>query len=66
MEYKNLNISPCRNNVLAKVIDGEAILINVSTGAYYSLNGVGGLVWQWIDKEKSLQEIKNKIIGKSQ
>lgn len=57
MDYKNFIVSPSHNNVLAKVIEGEAILINVSTGAYYSLNGIGGLVWQWIEKEKSLQEI---------
>jgi hypothetical protein len=57
MDYKNFIVSPSHNNVLAKVIDGEAILINVSTGAYYSLNGIGGLVWQWIEKEKNLQEM---------
>lgn len=57
MEYENRIVRPNSTNVLAKVIDGEAILINVSTGAYYSLNGIGGLIWQWIEKEKSLQKM---------
>lgn len=61
MDHKNLAVSPSRSNVLAKVIDGEAILINVSTGAYYSLSGIGGLVWQWIENEKSLQEMVSAI-----
>jgi hypothetical protein len=29
----------------AKVIDGEAIVINVVTGRYYSLDGPGGVAW---------------------
>ncbi len=29
----------------AKVIDGEAIVINVVTGRYYSLEGPGALAW---------------------
>jgi Coenzyme PQQ synthesis protein D (PqqD) len=29
----------------AKVIDGEAIIINVLTGRYYSLEGAGAFIW---------------------
>ncbi len=61
MVYENRIVCPSRSNVLAKVMDGEAILINVSTGAYYSLNGIGTLVWQWIEKEISLQEMVNGL-----
>jgi Coenzyme PQQ synthesis protein D (PqqD) len=32
----------------AKVIDGEAIVINVVTGRYYSLEGAGALAWTWL------------------
>ena len=32
----------------AKVIDGEAIVINVVTGRYYSLEGSGALAWSWL------------------
>jgi hypothetical protein len=31
--------------VASKVVDGEAILINLSNGMYYSLAGTGALVW---------------------
>ena len=31
--------------VASKVLDGEAILINLQTGVYYSFNPVAGLIW---------------------
>jgi hypothetical protein len=62
MNYENHIVLPCRNNVLSKVMDGEAILINVSTGTYYSLNHIGCLLWQWIEKEKNIQEMTFSLI----
>jgi len=35
--------------VAAKVIDGEAIIMNLTNGAYYSTDGVGGLIWEGIE-----------------
>jgi len=32
--------------VAAKVMDGEAIIINLTSGVYYSLDGVGCAVWE--------------------
>ena len=32
--------------VAAKVIDGEAIIINLGTGTYYSTDNVGALAWE--------------------
>jgi hypothetical protein len=40
---------PNTQEVAAKVIDGEAILINLSNGIYYSLDGVGACVWEHIE-----------------
>lgn len=31
--------------VASKVLDGEAILINLQTGVYYSFNPAAGLIW---------------------
>ena len=35
--------------VAAKVIDGEAIIMNLTNGAYYSMDGVGGQMWHGIE-----------------
>ena len=43
--------------VAAKVIDGEAILINLSSGMYYSMGATGGLIWALIEQGASVDEI---------
>jgi hypothetical protein len=31
--------------IVSDVIDGEAVVVNLSTGAYYTLNATGAMVW---------------------
>lgn len=45
----------------AKVIDGEAIIINFSNGIYYSLDGVGGVVWEMIERGYTVEEMITAI-----
>lgn len=45
----------------AKVIDGEAIIINFSNGIYYSLDGVGGVVWEMIERGYTVEEMIKAI-----
>jgi len=45
------------HQVAAKVLEGEAIIINLSNGLYYSLAGVGGEVWTLSEAERSLDEM---------
>lgn len=35
-----------RDGVAHEVLEGDAILINFKTGSYYSLDGLGGAVWE--------------------
>lgn len=51
----------CRSEVAAKVIDGEAILINLSTGLYYSMGKVGGRVWSLIEQNRNCRDIASAI-----
>ena len=37
--------TPNHEEVAAKVIDGEAIVLNLKTSVYYSSDGAGALVW---------------------
>ena len=34
------------SGIAHELLEGEAILINFKTGSYYSLDGIGGVVWQ--------------------
>ena len=47
--------------VAAKVMDGEAILINLTTGAYYSIPSTGGFVWSLIERGMSIDDIAGGV-----
>jgi hypothetical protein len=55
------HLHPNKEEVAAKVIDGEAILINLSNGIYYSLDNVGGLIWELIEGGSSLEAIVGAV-----
>jgi hypothetical protein len=48
---------PRRPNVISDLIDGEVVIINMSTGAYYSLDAAGALVWQALDAGLSVGQV---------
>jgi DNA-binding CsgD family transcriptional regulator len=43
-------------DVAAKVMDGEAIVMNLANGYYYSLTGTGAFVLEWLSGGHSLAE----------
>lgn len=54
-------VRPHADEVAAKVMDGEAILINLADGMYYSMDLAGGYVWTLIEKEASLDDIAASV-----
>ncbi len=50
-------LRPNEEEVAGKVMDGEAIIINLSNGVYYSMDKVGGMIWEMIEGRHSLEEI---------
>jgi hypothetical protein len=36
-------------SVVHEVIDGEAVIVNLDTGVYYSVDGIGADIWSLID-----------------
>jgi hypothetical protein len=50
-----------RQDVAAKIIDNEAILINLTTGLYYSMGTVGGRVWSLIEQGNAAENIAATI-----
>lgn len=45
------------------VIDGEAIIINLVSGAYYSMLGIGGQVWAMIGARRSVGSMVDEIVA---
>ena len=47
--------------VAHQTIDQETIIIDFESGAYYSINGVGSLVWESVAKGMSVKQIIDLI-----
>ena len=51
-------------DVVWSAVDGEAVLLDVASGYYFSLNKVGAIVWDMLDGEKSLGVIRDAICAR--
>lgn len=54
MITSNSRVVPNEEEVAAEHLDGEAIIINLANGSYYSTAGVGGVIWGDLAKGWSL------------
>ena len=55
-------IVPNKNEITSKVMDGEAIIINLASGVYYSMDKVGGAIWEGIEREQRLDQILQTVV----
>ena len=53
----NVRLQPRSDNITAGIMDGEAILINLSTGVYYSMDSTGAVIWELVERQQSIGEI---------
>lgn len=54
-------LTPRSEDVAAKVIDGEAIIINLADGSYYSMDAVGAIVWELIERGATLGQVVSSV-----
>ena len=52
------------SEVTAEVFDGEAIILNLATGAYYSIDKAGGLIWTSIAGGRSVEETVTTLVAR--
>ena len=45
-----------KRNVTYRIIDGDAVILNLDNGHYYSLNGIGTRIWEAMEKGAGLSE----------
>ena len=50
-------LCPKDDEIAAEILDGEAIIINLATGSYYAMGGVGAVAWQRIEQHASIDEL---------
>jgi hypothetical protein len=57
-------VQPNNREVSSKVIEGEAIIIRLSDGIYYSMDNVGALIWGMIEDRRGIGEIVDAVIAR--
>ena len=50
--------------VAAKVIDDEAIIMNLASGMYYSMDRTGAVIWEWLENGHSVRQMIEGIVGR--
>lgn len=50
------SIFPNKEHVASKIMDGELIIINLTTGVYYSMDNVGTAIWEMIEEGFNIDE----------
>lgn len=64
MRNPDLRLMPDAVNVAAKVIDGEAVILDVTRGTYYSMDGAGAVIWSSLEQGHSLKTIVRILEGR--
>jgi hypothetical protein len=60
-EHTLLKVKP--DEIAAKIIEGEAILINLSTGMYYSMTGAAAFIWSQLTQESTVDRLSQAVAG---
>jgi hypothetical protein len=56
-------LEPNLRRAAAEVIDGEAIIIDLESGVYYSMPGIGGEIWTMIAARRSIDSMLEEILA---
>lgn len=57
----NASVSVSKMQISSE-INGDAVILNLSSGAYYGLNEVGARIWELLQKNLSLQQIRMTLL----
>ncbi len=50
-------------NAISETLDGETIVINLKSGAYFSMNETGSRIWDSIVARRSMDSIVQSLLG---
>src|ERR1035437_1945172 len=58
------NVCARQPDVIWSAVDGEAVLLDLASGYYFSLNPVGTVIWDLLDGERTLGAIHEAICAR--
>lgn len=57
-EYYKIN----SEDITYRIIDNQAVILNLKTGNYYSLNETGTFIWELLNKGINRQDLIDRVI----
>ncbi len=48
--------------VLSRILDGEAVLLDLASGTYFGLNEVGSDIWEILSSGVTVDEVVRRIV----
>ena len=51
------------DDVVFEVLEGEAVVLNLDTGIYFTLNPVGTRIWELIEEHGDLAKVRDAMIS---
>ncbi len=52
-----------KENVIAEILDGEAVLLDLDTGKYFALNGTAARAWQLLSERRSVEAVVDTMLS---
>ena len=50
-------------DVVSREVGGEAILLNLATGTYFGLDGIGTEIWTMLAREGSVEAVTSALLA---
>lgn len=50
------------DNVFSSEVDGEMVLLNLTSGIYFGLDPIGTRIWKLIEQSKTVSEIRSTLL----
>ena len=51
------------NDVVSRVVDGEAVLLDLASGKYFGLNEVGSRVWEHVNEAITVGALVERLLA---
>lgn len=58
----NLSVAP-KQDIVARSVGDEMVLLDLETGTYFTLNGVGAFIWRQIEEQCDVDAIATRMVN---
>jgi len=63
MRNSDARLAAASDEIVAKELEGEVVVVNMGTGIYYSFNPVGSFIWMRCAEGASLGQVYSELVA---